>query len=231
MPKPQNIIAIISGNETIGKTKISLGLAENFAADGKKILLIDLDLPFGNLRDYLKISPDIDIIDVLSNKATLNQAITLYPEAGFDVILGANKNFPFLQNIPDSSFLNLKNDIWLLAGNYDLVFIDTTTAQNLKNDLFFNDANYILLLVNENAPSIRSSFSLLSDLMKQKSYSNIFIVTNLTDSLKEAEKIFLTIEKAAKTFLPKGLKYLGNVRKNHLDDILYLAKDLKKWIS
>ncbi|MBR7158107.1 MAG: AAA family ATPase [Alphaproteobacteria bacterium] len=229
MAETANLTAIVSGNETIGKTRIAVGLAESFAAAGEKVLLLDTDIGFGKLSEYLKVTPDVDLYDVLYNRATLNQAIIFSPEGGFDVIIGSGNSKCNIAAIPESNFFTLRNDILLLAGNYDRVIIDMPTGESKSNFLLLDASKQIVLIANDHAPSIRGAYAFMVSMAERKILANMAIAVNLAATEKDGETVYLTLQKAAKAFIGKTPKWLGNVRKDNLDDILSLAKELGKW--
>ena len=223
-----NLTAILSGNESIGKTWIAMGLAESFSAAGEKVLLVDTDIGFGNLAERLKITPDIGLYDALTGNATLNQAVAFYPEGGFDVIV-AGTGVQNIADIPASSFLTIKNDLLLLARNYDRVIIDCQTGTGNTPLLFAAASRQALIVVNDNAPSIRSAYALTAELLNKDICTNIAMTVNLATSPKDGERVYFTLADAAQKFLKSVPKWAGAVRKNNFDDILYLAKELTEW--
>ena len=52
------IISVFSTTPGIGKTIIAINLATGLAHDGYKVCLCDLDLQFGDVLNYLKLTSD-----------------------------------------------------------------------------------------------------------------------------------------------------------------------------
>lgn len=74
------LIAVTSGKGGVGKSSVAIGLASTVAADGKTVLLIDLDAGMRCLDLMLGVSDRLvfDLADVLSGSKNLSDAL-LYP--------------------------------------------------------------------------------------------------------------------------------------------------------
>src|ERR1700755_3199386 len=86
--KKNNILAIASGKGGVGKTWLAVTLAQLFARSGRHVLLFDGDIGLANGDVQLGLTPQRDLSSVLSGRHTLKDAITPYPEGGFDIIAG-----------------------------------------------------------------------------------------------------------------------------------------------
>ena len=74
------ILAVTSGKGGVGKTFVSANLAAALAARGERVLVLDADLGLANLDVVLNLFPKVTLHDVLTGKATLEQAILPAPE-------------------------------------------------------------------------------------------------------------------------------------------------------
>ena len=128
------ILAITNQKGGVGKTTTCVNLAASLAANGKKVLLVDLD-PQGNAstgsgidKAHLKLS----IYHVLISEKTLNEVIVKSEKGGFDVapsnreLAGAEVE---LVNEAERE-TRLKKAISGIKG-YDYVLLDCPPALNL----------------------------------------------------------------------------------------------------
>lgn len=133
------IIAVANQKGGVGKTDVTVNLAFQFAASGKRVLLIDLD-PQANATDYLvppgahssKTSADL----LLEDGLPIRDAIMLGIRPNLDVI-PAHINLSACQ-IKLASDINMQfklkkklRELGELSEPYDYVFIDTPPSLGL----------------------------------------------------------------------------------------------------
>ena len=70
------VIGVYSPKSGTGATTCAVNLASSLANDGKKVMLIDLDLAFGDAAAYMDIRPDKTIADLCAECDSDNVAIT-----------------------------------------------------------------------------------------------------------------------------------------------------------
>jgi succinoglycan biosynthesis transport protein ExoP len=71
----RRVIGIMSGESGEGKTSVALGLGMAYASMGHQVIVVDCDLRRGDMRLRLPIGPGPGLTEVLSNQATLSDAI------------------------------------------------------------------------------------------------------------------------------------------------------------
>lgn len=86
MEARNNVLMISGASPNAGKTFVSSNLAAVIAQTGKKVLFIDTDLRKGDTHKLFNISNDNGLSDLLSGKASIEQAIRQVTSAGFDFI-------------------------------------------------------------------------------------------------------------------------------------------------
>lgn len=94
-PQDARLITVISPKGGVGKTSIAtnlaIGIAEKHPMD---VVLVDLDLPFGDVASVLDLAPEATMEDALSPAAAtdtlvLKTMLTVHP-AGFHVLCGSD---------------------------------------------------------------------------------------------------------------------------------------------
>mgnify|MGYP000578783138 FL=1 len=129
------VISIINMKGGVGKTTLSIGIADYLSEIGKKILLIDADPQFNAtqaLIDYYK-NEDYESEENFYNTEILPKEKTIYR------LFKPQTDMMHLYNTPtaDDLIINLKNNLDILCGDLNLVLVnkvsDHTFVRRIRN--------------------------------------------------------------------------------------------------
>ena len=130
------VITFFSTASSVGKTLMSINMASELARQGYKICLMDCDLQFGDVANYLQLGFDNSISDVLKAMSTvqntdLENLLTHYHynKISFDV-LPAPRDLAEAYNINPEDCNKL---VEALRSRYDYIIIDTTSMFSTLN--------------------------------------------------------------------------------------------------
>lgn len=136
------VITYFSTASAVGKTLLSINMASELARQGSRVCLVDMDLQFGDVEDYLNIHPEYDLADVhaflkdeSSYDAEMIMFLSNYSYNGVSFcVLPSPKDLTLAYNIePETAGEIVKR----LRTMFDYVIIDTTSM--------FSELNMILL--------------------------------------------------------------------------------------
>ncbi len=131
------IITVFSTAYAVGKTLIAINMAAELARSGHTVCLVDLDLQFGDVCYYLKLTPQKTIADAEKSMhehpddTVAADFLTRYESGrlGFDV-MASPKLLEEAYNLDTTMIHDLVQQLQL---EYDYLIIDTTSTFSARN--------------------------------------------------------------------------------------------------
>ena len=153
-----NIISIFSNKGGIGKTAIATNLAVEFARQTReKVVLVDLNLPLGDVTTFINIKPSV----------TISSAIETATHKGAEAVLNACKQYK------DTSLYVLAEPIYLEESH------TMTPTHIFKLFEYLRESfSYILVDVGTNIDKMNMKILELSDLILLVSIVNLPLIRN-----------------------------------------------------
>ena len=131
------VITFFSTASAVGKTLISCNMASELARQGRRVCLVDFDLQFGDVCNYLQLLPERTIADVQQsmmvqgNACRVEEYLTPYEYNGtVFYVLAAPKKLEEAYNIKTDHAVQA---IRQLQTKFDYVIIDTTSMFSVLN--------------------------------------------------------------------------------------------------
>lgn len=119
---PPQVILSASAQPHEGKTAAAMALAQNFAAMGKRVLLIEGDIRWRAAGTYLGQLPERGLLSLLAGDYKLGDVVTRDPLLGADILAGERTDLNAADLYSSDAFRALMAEI---RGIYDIVVIDT----------------------------------------------------------------------------------------------------------
>ncbi len=173
----ENIITITSVKGGVGKSTMALNLAGVYAFQGKKVLIIDMDLYSSSIAASLNLDPANDFYtlsdDVSNNRFTdLSRYVTKYNDQ-IDVIAGP-KDVRVANRISSSCIQPILNKASIL---YDVVIVDTNHFINELNLTLLQNSDQILYVITNDPIDLKNMRSMVS-IYKDMGRDNYSILLN-----------------------------------------------------
>lgn len=221
-----NIIAIASGKGGVGKTWLSVTLAHLIARSGRSVLLFDGDIGLANVDIQLGLTPQRDLGDVISGRHTLQDAITHFPEGGFDILAGRSGSAS-LATLPMEKLLSIGNGLLDLQRNYDIVILDLGAGVEQHVQYLASLASRCLMVVTDEPTSLTDAYAFIKITGANKPAPDVSIVINQAATQKEGEATYHTLNKACVNFLNLSPPLMGIIRRdNKVKDSIRSQKSL-----
>ncbi|MFN3076322.1 MAG: MinD/ParA family protein [Alphaproteobacteria bacterium] len=212
--KGRNIIAIASGKGGVGKTWFAITLTHALAKRGQHALLFDGDLGLANVDIQLGLMPRHDIGNVIAGRLTLNQATMPFDAGGFDVIAGRSGSGS-LANIPLSRLQVLGDDLALLAVAYDRVVLDLGAGVEKSVRMLAKAAGTCLVVTSDEPTALTDAYAFIKVNVLEKAISDIRVVVNACNTVREGERTYATLLKACEGFLKISPPLAGVIRRDN----------------
>lgn len=225
-PQPNNLIAIASGKGGVGKTWLSITLAQLFARSGRHVLLFDGDLGLANVDVQLGLTPQKDLATVLAGKATLQESILSYDTGEFDIIAGRSGSAS-LASLPISRLENVYKELIRIGKNYDAVLLDLGAGVEQHVRYLSSLASRCLVVVTDDPTSLTDAYAFIKLCKHHEHSPDISIVINQVTTVQEGERTYSALKRACENFLGVSPKLAGIIRKdNKVKDAIRNQKPL-----
>ncbi len=153
--KKSQIISVYSNKGGVGKTVVATNLAVELARlTREKVLLIDLNLPIGDVTTFLDVKPSVNICEIANERAVENVkgACRQYKNSSLYVLAEP----PYMEQ---SKMLTASQVVKLFDAVRDLfayIVIDMGTNIDKANITILEESDVILLVTVVNLPLIRN---------------------------------------------------------------------------
>ena len=180
------VITFFSTASSVGKTLVSINMAAELAREGYRICLVDLDLQFGDISNYLKLAPEKTIADV--QRAMAGQTVSMhdfltpfaYDGTAMQVLVAPR----LLEDAYHIDAEAVKIMIHQLQTEFDYVVIDTTSMFSVLNLAMLDLSTVVIFLgIVDFIPTIKN-MKIGIDTLKTLNYdrNKLRIVLNRSDS-------------------------------------------------
>jgi capsular exopolysaccharide synthesis family protein len=145
--RPIRSVVVTSAQPDEGKSSVAIGLAQQHAESGQRVLLIDADLRHPTVATYTQLDGTVGLTSVLLGQHDLQDAVQSWGSDTLDV-LTAGTTPPNPSQLLSSSSMRLLLE--QASSDYDLVVIDSAPIITVTDSLWLgNMADGMLIVVRE----------------------------------------------------------------------------------
>lgn len=202
------IISTASGKGGVGKTMVTVNLAESLRSNGHSVALIDADLGFSNCAALLNEQVSATALDVFRKQSHLPDLFQT--TSGITLVTGADERD---SNIGDWELLFpvLDEIIRKLQNNHDFILIDTPAGAS-KLNFWALDRSDLCTLILANEPTVISdAYRFCKYIMNIDPVYPFATIVNFAENEKEAQSTATRFNTILNHFLDCELPYLGYV--------------------
>lgn len=188
------VISVFGAKGGLGKSTIATNLAVSLAEKRKKVVLVDLDLQFGDAHIFLDIEPKDTITELVQDVITPNidsvRSYMAVHSSGLHVLC-APKSPEYAELISPEKIMSLLS---LLRTYYDYVIIDTAPSFSEVNITALESSSLILFISGLDVSILKNSKVSVSLLESLQQTDKIRIIVNRavdmnTITIKDVQRI------------------------------------------
>ena len=150
------VVTVFSAKGGVGKTTFSTNLGAYLASTGAKVLVVDLDLAFGDVGISLQMLPQNSIIDLVGMAGHLDeqglQSVVTHHESGLDAACAPAEPSD-ADRIPGQIISEL---LKVAKRSYDFVVVDTPPAFTEHVLAAFDNSDLLVLLATLDIPAVKN---------------------------------------------------------------------------
>lgn len=208
-PTPVRAIAVTGGKGGVGKTNVSINLAVAAAEAGRKVMLLDADLGLANVDVALGLHPKYDLSHVLNGERTLEEILVEGP-SGIQVVPGASglQRMAELSPAEHSGLIQAFGD---MAGNTELLIIDTAAGISETVISFARAAHEIVVVVCDEPASITDAYAMIKLLNRDYGHTRFRVLANMVKSAQEGHELYSKMCRVTDRYLDVMMSYLGAI--------------------
>lgn len=210
-PQPRRV-ALASGKGGVGKTWLSLTLAQALSHRRKRVLVFDADFGLANADIQIGHLPRQDLGAVIRDGADLAQCIIPIETGGFDLIAGRSGSGA-LAGVSATMIADVLARLAKVAAGYDWVLFDLGTGVDAATRQIAAHADIVALITTEDPSSLTDAYAVLKLLKRDRSAAGLTvdarIVVNQARSDTAGRRAHAALARAARGFLRIDPPLLG----------------------
>lgn len=205
--RPTRVIAVTSGKGGVGKSNFALNFALSLVAQGKKVLIFDVDLGFANIDVLLGRSPEETIATMLDKDLSIWDIIEEGPN-GLQFISGGT-GFDEVFRLDEDKMNKFFTELSQLQGHVDYIILDTGAGLSYENLRFILAADDVILVTTPEPTSITDAYSVVKMVQGKDPNVHMKLVVNQCTSDKEGRQTADNFQQVTGKFLNKEIGMLG----------------------
>lgn len=200
-------LCIISGKGGVGKSNIALNFSLELINEGKKVLLIDLDVGMGNIDILLGLHAKKSIFDLFHDYESIHDIIELGPKnLGFIAGGSGVSEFFSLDEERKEHFYKQYNDV---VQMYDYILFDMGAGVTKESLFFILAADECIVVTTPEPTSIMDAYSAIKFVISSEGEMPISVIMNRSSSQKEGEQSLERFKRVVSQFLQIEIEKLG----------------------
>lgn len=215
---PPYLAAIVGGDERLGATTMSIGLAMALASEGQRTVLADADLKNGDAAIRCGLQPSESIAEVVGGRCNIHEILQPGP-AGMLIAPGDRGKQPPVGEIESH---HLVGSLQSLGPHADVVLIDAGGAHEVAANTG-DMVDEIILVTAPESKSVMNALNVIEAIGARRPDAAISLLVNRAKE-PAAQLVFQRIDRCCGRILRRKIQYFGSVPQDSM-----LTQSAKNW--
>ncbi|MEO4053504.1 MinD/ParA family protein [Solibacillus sp. CAU 1738] len=202
-------IAVVSGKGGVGKSNFTTNFASLLAKEGKKVVILDMDIGMGNIHILIGKSANNSLLDYLEGNLAIEDVIFEGPN-NFHYISGGS-SMSTLMEWSDHMFEALIDAFHQLQKKFDYILFDMGAgATNWALELLVS-IDEIIVISTAEPTAIMDAYSMMKYIHLKDKEKTFYLLCNRAFSREEGQDTLHRLAGAMQKFMSKDVVILGSL--------------------
>jgi len=202
-------IAVVSGKGGVGKSNFSMNFASLLVKEGKKVVIVDMDIGMGNIHILIGKTVQVSLTDYLEGNSLLDDVIYEGPN-GLKYISGGSGMTSIVEWSP-AMFNKLVEAFQFLQTQFDYILFDMGAGATSWSLQLLTSVDDIIVISTTEPTSIMDAYSMMKYIHLKDSDKTFYLLCNRVFNREEGEETLDRLQSVMQRFLSKEVIKLGSL--------------------
>ncbi|MFF5993333.1 MinD/ParA family protein [Lysinibacillus sp. KU-BSD001] len=202
-------IAVVSGKGGVGKSNFSMNFATLLAKEGKKVVIVDMDIGMGNIHILIGKSVQLNLKDYLEGDVSIEKVLFEGPN-NLQYISGGSGMSSILEWSEDM-FNRLVEAFEYLQKSFDYILFDMGAGATSWSLDLLTSIDEVIVISTAEPTAIMDAYSMMKYIHIKDSQKQFYILCNRSFTREEGRDTLNRLSGAMQKFLSKEVTALGSL--------------------
>ena len=202
-------IAIVSGKGGVGKSNFTMNFATLLAKEGKKVVILDMDIGMGNIHILMGTTVQYSLKDYLSGDLSIEEV--MFTGLNDLQYISGGSGMSTILEWSEDMFNRMIDAFEYLQKSFDYILFDMGAgATNWSLDLL-TSVDEIIVIATAEPTAIMDAYSMMKYVHLKDEQKQFYVLCNRTYTQEEGKDTLNRLSNAMEKFLNKEVIALGSL--------------------